>query len=509
MPNAIIDIGSRSIKLVIGEKKGDDIVIIESLKNTFSIANDTFLKERISRETINQTVNILEKYKQVLKDYGVTEVKVIATTAVREARNKDIFVDTVSRKTGLNVEVLTVGDIVYYMDSYLSYKLKNDYPIHKKNVLIAELGSGSMDISVMEQGFTLMSIGLPLGTTRLRQLASKLEGSFKDVGDALSEYVINELSYAKRAFAGVEIDDIIIIDETYSAYVHNIIPDLKKDASFSHIEEKDVKVMLESLVGKSAQAIAQEYNIPVDDADTIMPYAVVLNAFYTAMKGKQVYALEISLAESILANILLEIELSKKYNKTNQLVSAVNFICRRYNADLKHSAYVASISEKLFNALYEQLGVNKDDSLYLTLAAYLHDVGMFIHNRSHHIHSEYVISTLNMFRLTEAEIKMIACIARYHRKGAPSKNHLLYGSLAPDKQILVQKLSSILRMANALDRSHRQKVKKFEVKAQNNAVNVIVSVEDNFIMEEEDFSEKKELFEEITGSKISLSVKGL
>jgi len=354
-----------------------------------------------------------------------------------------------------------------------------------------------------------MSIGLPLGTTRLRQLASRLEGSFQDVTDALNEYVVNELSYAKRAFAGVEIDDIIIIDENYSSYARNIITNVKKDASFWHIEEKDVKMMLDSLVGKSAQAVSQEYNIPVDGADTIMAYAVVLNAFYAAMKGKQVYALEISLAESILANTLLEIELSKKYNKTNQLVSAVNFICRRYNADIKHGTYVASIAEKLFGVLYEQLGIKKDDCLYLTLAAHLHDVGMFIHNRSHHIHSEYVISTMNMFRLTEAEVKMIACIARYHRKGAPSKNHLLYNSLPPDKQIMVQKLSSLLRMANAFDRSHKQKVKKLDVKVQNNDINLIVSVEENFILEEDDFAEKKELFEEITGSRISLSVKGL
>jgi exopolyphosphatase/guanosine-5'-triphosphate,3'-diphosphate pyrophosphatase len=117
MRSGVIDIGSNSVKLVIAEENKGNINILEALKNVIPIANDTFLKDRISQETINQVITILEKYRRVINSYDVSDVKVIATTAVREARNRDIFVDMINRKTGFQVNVLSVGDVIYYLDA--------------------------------------------------------------------------------------------------------------------------------------------------------------------------------------------------------------------------------------------------------------------------------------------------------------------------------------------------------------------------------------------------------
>lgn len=193
----VIDIGTHSIKLFIAEEDGVDIKILESLKNVVLLGNDTFFKDRIGQETINRIVAILEKYNEKLKEYSITNVKVIATTAVREAANRDVFVDTVYRRTGFNIDIFTVGDVIYYIDTYLYQKLKDKYPLHTKNLIIAELGSGSLDISVMAQGFTLMNVGLPLGTMRLKQLMGKLDGSLKENYEAVQENVDNEVSYLK------------------------------------------------------------------------------------------------------------------------------------------------------------------------------------------------------------------------------------------------------------------------------------------------------------------------
>jgi len=103
---------------------------------------------------------------------------------------------------------------------------------------------------------------------------------------------------------------------------------------------------------------------------------------------------------------------------------------------------------------------------------------------------------------------MIACIGRYHRKALPNETHLLYNSLPQDKQLTVQKLSSLLRIANSLDRSHKQKIKKVEIKVNpKQDILLQVSGEGSLILESEDFQNKKNFFEEITGNKISLSLK--
>ena len=504
----VIDIGSRSIKLIIGETNGGGISILESLKNVVPIANDTFSKNRISQETINQTISFLNKYKDRLKEYEVSELKVIATTAVREAKNKDIFCDSVLRKTGLTVDILTVGDIVYYIDAYLTYKLKESYPINSKNLLIAELGSASLDIAIMEQGFTLMHTGLPLGILRLKQLMSSLNGNMEQVFEGITDYIENEFNYFENSLPKITINDIILVDENYSSFFQNILKTKRFPDKFFQITSEESQQILKNLAEKNPREIIRDYKIPVETADTITAYAIILNIFFTLTTNNQIYILETSLAEAVLANILLELELSKKYNKTNQLVSIAKSTCVKFNTNLKHAQAVADISEMLFAGLREQLGLKKDCSIYLLLAAWLHDIGMFIHNRSHHKHTEYIINSLNLSRLSAEEVKMIACIARYHRKALPNETHLLYNSLPQYKQIIVQKLASLLRIANALDRSHKQKIKKVEIKI-NPKQDILLQVygEGNLILETEDFLDKNNLFEEITGNKISLSLK--
>jgi exopolyphosphatase/guanosine-5'-triphosphate,3'-diphosphate pyrophosphatase len=131
---------------------------------------------------------------------------------------------------------------------------------------------------------------------------------------------------------------------------------------------------------------------------------------------------------------------------------------------------------------------------------------MFIHNRAHHKHSEYIISSLNFSRLNDEELKLIACIARYHRKAAPSESHLLYGSLSGEQQLLVQKLSAILRVANALDRSHKQKIKDLEIKIGPTAT-ITFTADSDAVLETQDFQEKKAALEEILGTTIALTTR--
>ncbi len=500
----VIDIGTNSIKLYIAEEDKDDIKILESLKNVLSLGNDTFFKDRISQEIINRTVAVLDKYSDKLKEYSITNLKVIATTAVREAANRDVFIDTVYRRTGFNIEVFTVGDVIYYIDAYLYQKLKDKYPLHTKNLIIAELGSGSLDMSVMAQGFTLMNLGLPIGTLRIKQLMGQLDGSLRENYEAIEENVENEFASFKREMPSINIDDIILIEETYSAHLSKILSN-KPVEPFFKLTQEDTAELLEKMTNGNIEEIAGQYKIPLEIAETFPAYAVTLNTFVKLSQSKVIHILEVPLAEAVLADMILDFEVSQKYNKTNQLISIANSICRKFNTDIKHAQQVADLSNMLFDELKESLGLKKGDLLYLLLAAYLHDVGEFVYNRAHHKHSEYIISNLNLFRLSTDEIKVIACCGRYHRKGAPAETHFLYNSLSREKQVLVQKLSSILRIANALDRAHKQKVKKIEVKFNRSQdITLTVSVPGNFLLEKTDFQEKKGMFEEISGNKINL-----
>jgi exopolyphosphatase/guanosine-5'-triphosphate,3'-diphosphate pyrophosphatase len=295
-----------------------------------------------------------------------------------------------------------------------------------------------------------------------------------------------------------------LINEDYF-YFQNLLSEKKAALDFFQLTKTEMQNILKELSGKTPETISTNYKIPLAIAETLEAYATILQQFFVLGSKNYIYILQTSLSEAVLASLLSGLEISKKYDKTNQLIAVATNLCHRYNLDLNHAKHVAQLSEKLFNHLKGHLGLEDQDLLYLTLAAYLHDIGIFVNNRSHHKHSEYIISSLNLFRLTDEEVKMIACIARYHRKATPAKTHFLYGTLSPENQILVQKLSSILRIAKALDSAHCQKVKSMDFEAEANGdITLKAHVQDNFLVERIDFVEKKDLFEEITGNKIRL-----
>lgn len=504
---AVIDIGTHTTKLLIAESRGTGITIIEQLRNILPIGKDTFANDRISQETINKSVAILEKYKEKLKEYSITDFKVIATTAVREAENRDIFVDTIQRRTGLNVEILTVGDIIYYFHAYLYHKLRNKYPLETKNLIIAELGSGSLDVSVMSKGYTLMNIGLPLGTLRIKNIIDRLDSTIKDNFIALGENIESIFNFLKRSLPDVKIDDVIIIDESYANYISQILPGKAFGDAFLTLDENDTALFCDKLKSLSIEKISNDFKIPAEIASIFPGYSHIMHNFVGLSLSKKVNILEITLAEAILANTVLDYEISQKYSKVNQLVSISKEIAKKYNTDLAHSEHVAVQCEILFSSLREILGLKKSDGLYLSLAALLHDIGTFISNRAHHKHSEYIISNLYLFRLNYEEVRTIACVARYHRKGNPAPSHLLYNSLSREKQILVQKLSSLLKMANSLDKTHNQKVVSLEVGSlKGQEVNLIAKTKGKFLLEKYEFNEKKALFEEISATKINLKI---
>src|SRR5205085_747572 len=99
--------------------------------------------------------------------------------------------------------------------------------------------------------------------------------------------------------------------------------------------------------------------------------------------------------EAILANQMFRLEATEKTDKLSQLISVAHFVCHKYGMDLNHLKHVAFITDQLFNAFKDILGLGEQDHIYLILAAYFHDLGMFINNRAHHKHSEYIISSSN------------------------------------------------------------------------------------------------------------------
>jgi exopolyphosphatase/guanosine-5'-triphosphate,3'-diphosphate pyrophosphatase len=344
---------------------------------------------------------------------------------------------------------------------------------------------------------------------RIRQLMSDLNGSREEVLEAVSDYIADKLSYVVKNLPKIKLDDIILIEESYAVYWSSLLNRSGKAPGkffqLTHDQSESLIQLWKEGEDESGFLLAE---LSRDLRELLPACSLIIHQLFPILPKRPISILEISLGEAVLANRLFDFERGKKFDRLHQLTSTARFLCRKYQLDAAHGQHVAEMSALFFETLAPVLGLGSEDLIYLTLAAYLHDIGSFIHNRGYHRHSEYIISSLPFFRLTTEEIKTIAAITRYHRKTGPNKNHPLYHSLPLPYRIKVQKLCAILKMANALDRSHQHKVNHLQVQATPTGdVMVEVSVTENFLLEKNDFLIKKEFYETLTGNSVSLHIK--
>jgi exopolyphosphatase/guanosine-5'-triphosphate,3'-diphosphate pyrophosphatase len=146
-----------------------------------------------------------------------------------------------------------------------------------------------------------------------------------------------------------------------------------------------------------------------------------------------------------------------------QVLASAAALGEKYRYDAAHGRNVAHLAVRLFDDLRPDHGLAERERLLLEVAALLHDVGIFLNLRGHHKHTQYVLSAAEIFGLSREDMAVVSNVARYHRRGIPQKSHLPYTSLDRDQRVEVNKLAAILRVANALDADHLQKVREVKV----------------------------------------------
>jgi exopolyphosphatase/guanosine-5'-triphosphate,3'-diphosphate pyrophosphatase len=177
---------------------------------------------------------------------------------------------------------------------------------------------------------------------------------------------------------------------------------------------------------------------------------------------------------------------------------------RRYHFDESHGRKVASFATKLFDDLARVHGLEPRDRVLLFAAALLHDVGDFVRYEGHHKHSYYVIAHSDIMGLTPAEREVVANVARYHRKSPPSLDHENFRALAPRLRTKVKTMASMLRVADALDREHRQVVSKISANVEGNLLWLTVDGDGERALEEWTVRAKSGLLRDTLGLELRL-----
>jgi exopolyphosphatase/guanosine-5'-triphosphate,3'-diphosphate pyrophosphatase len=177
--------------------------------------------------------------------------------------------------------------------------------------------------------------------------------------------------------------------------------------------------------------------------------------------------------------------------------NAILEIARRYNYDEDHSHQVECLAGTLFMELEPLHNLGLDDRRLLEYSAVLHDIGYYVTSKAHHRHSMQMVMMEPMLEFTREENLVIANLVRYHRKALPILEHTAFGLLCESDKQRVGLLAPLLRIADALDRSHRQVVQELYCEIHEHSVTLFAGAEEDITIESAAFGRKMDMFRHV------------
>jgi exopolyphosphatase / guanosine-5'-triphosphate,3'-diphosphate pyrophosphatase len=504
---AAIDIGTNSFHLVVVELTDNGkFEIVDSEKELIRLSEGSSGDIKIIKEdSIQRAISALKKLAGIANLHKA-EIKAVATSAVRESANKIDFLNRVHEATGIRIEVISgveEGRLIYL-------GVLQAVPVYNKRVLCVDIGGGSTEFVVGYKGKILYADSLKLGAVRLTK---RFFPDFKVSSSAVNEckkWAEGVLYPIAKIISNFKIDFVVGSSGTIMA--SGLMIKAMEEGSISSTILNNYKFSEESLEKVKENVLRQK---SVDDrkkikgldekrADIIPAGIVLLSTIFEQFEFNEMTISGYALREGIIFDsITNELENdSKQFSKDIRLESA-DQLARSCNYDYDHCCHVSTLAENIFEQLSELHQLSNRYKEYLVIAAKLHDIGYHIAHSKHHKHSQYIIVNSELLGFNENEIRTIACVARYHRKSHPKSSHEEFMFLSKEWRIVVQKLSSILRIADAFDRTHNSLVKYINVII--NEYSVVFSVEnkmEDIEIELWSIERRKELFEELFGTKI-------
>jgi exopolyphosphatase/guanosine-5'-triphosphate,3'-diphosphate pyrophosphatase len=501
--------GAAAIRLVVAEAlPGQPIRILEEATRGVLLGTDTFTHGKLGAATVETTLKALEGFRRIMDGYAVVRYRAVATSAVREAANRDAFLDRIKLRTGIEVEVIDGSEENRL--TYLAVRegLKDDEALTASDALLVEVGGGSADISFLRRGQPQNSGTYALGSIRMRQSLAAWHGANEQRARLLRRHIHNVVEDIRREIPLREARHFIALGGDVRFAASQVASEAAATEGIAIIERDAFLAFCDQIATDDVDQIVERYRLAQADAETLVPALMAYRELLVETSATRIMVSPASLRKGMLLDLAHSDEGRGIEDFSRQVLASAVALGEKYRYDAAHAKNVAHLATKLFDELKSEHGLGPRDRLLLEVAALLHDVGIYVSLRGHHKHSQYLLSVSEIFGLSRDDMAVVSNIARYHRRATPQKSHLLYMALDRDTRVVVNKLSSILRLANALDADHLQKVRELRVASEEGSMVLEVEGAGDMTMERLAALSRADLLTEVFGRKVAFREAG-
>lgn len=507
---AAIDIGTNSFHLVVAEILDiNRFKVLAKDKEVVRLGSGSKDMKYLEKEAIKRGIKALKRFKIICDNHHAV-IRAVATSATREAMNRNEFISTVFEETGIKIEVVSG-----YEEARLIYLgALQALPVYKKKILLVDIGGGSTEFIIGKEGNIEFGQSIKVGAVRLtNKYFQNGIVKQKSVDDAKS-FVRSSINPIIRAIGNEKYDAVVGTSGTITNIGQMVIEnnyckggDVDSMNNFRYTAEALSKVSKKVLRVVDAHERKEIPGLDPRRADIIPAGVIILEQIFNELKLQSITISNFALREGVILDTIQKAVGTDSLGHLSDVrYKSVMTLARQTNFEENHSLLVSKLSLRIFDALRERYNMTLEEREYIEAAAVLHDIGYYISHSSHHKHSYYLIRNSEMLGFNFTEIEIIANVARYHRKSHPKPKHEGYFKLDEQSKRTTRRLSGILRVADSLDRGHQSKVSGLDISLSKDVLKLKPTIDknENLDLEIWGVNRRKKLFEEEFGLKIEI-----
>ncbi len=495
---AAIDVGSFELCMKIFEFSGKNTMReIDCVKKRIDLGSGTYADGKISNEKMNELCRALKEYAAIMGSYKVEAYKAYGTSAIRETENTTIILDQIKQRTGIHVEVLSNSEQRFLAYKSIASKGESFRRIIEEKTAIVDIGGGSIQLSLFDNDTLVSTQNLRLGVLRMQERLHHLNAKKAQMEFLIDEMATAQLStYKKLYLKDRETHNIIVVDDYVSPWMVKHMGG--NDGQPSLIKLDEVETLMKELRGRSTTDIALAMGITEDRVPLVLISAILTRRIATLMGAEQIWAPGVTLCDGIAYEYAEKIKMFQgEHDFEKDIVACAMNISKRYMGSRKRAETLEKISTTIFDSMKKVHGLGKREKLYLRLAAILHDCGKYISLVNIGETSYNIIMATEIIGLSHVERAIVANIVRFNHSRFVYYGQAQDVELEQEQYLVVAKLTAILRLANSLDRSHKQKLKGLKATLKENELILQADTAEDITLENEFLLTGEEFFVEV------------
>ena len=507
MAFAAIDIGSYEVSMKIFElSKKIGFRELNDVRYSLELGKGVYSNGKLDTQMLDVLCETLNDFKRMMQDFGVVEYRACGTSALRELANPLIIVEQIYRRTGFKVEILSNAE-----QHFLGYKSiaaieRGFKKMIQKGTAILDVGGGSLQVSLFDKDALVTTQSLKMGSLRIRQRLQELEKTTIHYDKLVEEFIRNDLTNFQRLYLkDRDIKNVILMGD----FITDMI--FQEEMKDKIITRNEFMKRYEDTVDKTEDVLAQEMEIDPEYASLVVPTMVVCRSFIDIFQAEALWAPGVSLLDGIAYDYAEKKKFIRSvHNFENDILVTSKNIAKRYSSSKSHIQGTMNLCLNIFDSMKKVHGMGKRERLLIQIAALLHDCGKYISMGNVSECSYQIIMSTEIIGLSSLERKMIAYAVRYNTTAFVyyDEIQMLGAGIDRESYIKIAKMTAILRLANAMDRSHCQKVKGIKTVLKDRELQMVMDSSQDISLELGLLQDKVAFFEEVFGIRLVIRGKG-